>query len=243
MHEHEHVEDRVAVQVFDENLNAKDVHLTDPVPTGRQIIKAAGKHPVDDYAVLAWMPDNVLRPLHLDETFDLRHHGVERILVAPSDTLYRFFIDGQDQEWPVRGITGVVLKTLAGVDPAAFEVFLVIPGDDDIRVEDHELFDLARKGVEHFQTVKRKAPAEHGITLKVVVNGTETELKVHAGTPLRQVRTEALQKSGNVGRPEDEWQLKDEHGNPYDLNQTVAGVGLHDGDLVWLSLNAGVAGV
>jgi hypothetical protein len=239
---HGHGDDRVAVQIGDENLNFTHVHLSDPVPTGRQLIKAAGKHPVDDHAVLAIMPDNALEILRLDETFDLRRHGVERFLVCRSDTLYRFFIDGQDQQWPVRRITGVVLKTLAGVDPVAFEVFLVIPGADDIRVADHELFDLAREGVEHFQTVARKAPSEHGITLRVVVNGTETELKVHPETPLAQVRTEALQKSGNVGRPEDEWQLKDEHGNPYDLTKTVAGVGLHDGDLVWLSLNAGVAG-
>ena len=239
---HGHGEDRVAVQIGDENLNFTEVHLTDPVPTGRQIIKAAGKHPVDDYAALALLPDNALEPLRLDETFDLRHHGVERFLVCRSDTLYRFFIDGQDQEWPVRRITGVVLKKLAGVDPAAFDVYLVLPGADDVRVADHEMFDLAREGVDHFQTVKRRPPAARDITLKVVVNGTEIALKIRPDTPLAQVRTESLRKSENVGRPEDEWQLKDEQGTPYDLSQTVAGVGLHDGDLVWLSLKAGVAG-
>lgn len=239
---HEHETDGEKIQIGDENLAFQDYTMPDPMPTGRQIIKTAGKHPIDDYVAVAVPPDSVLKILHLDETFDLRHHGVERFLVCPSETIYRIFIDGQDQQWPVRRITGVVLKTLAGVDPAGFDVFLVLPGEDDILVADHDLFDLARKGVEHFQTVPRKAPAEHGITLRVVVNGTETELKVHAETLLTQVRTEALQKSGNVGRPDDDWEFKDEGGNLLDLSQTVAGVGLHDGDLVWLSLKAGVAG-
>ncbi|MEN3236379.1 multiubiquitin domain-containing protein [Methylobacterium ajmalii] len=239
---HEHHADGEPIQIGDESLHFTNVTLPDPVPTGRQIIKATGKRPVDDFAALAILPDGALEVLRLDETFDLRSHGVERFLVCRSDTLYRAFIDGQDFDWPVRRITGVVLKTLAGVDPKAFDVFLVVPGADDIQVADHEFFDLAREGVEHFQTVPRKAPTNREITLRIVVNGAEAQIKVREGTPLEKIRREALETTQNIGRPDDDWEFKDEAGNVLDLAQTVAGLGLHDGDLLFLSLKAGVAG-
>ncbi|MNG23051.1 hypothetical protein D3C84_1076120 [compost metagenome] len=54
------------------------------------------------------------------------------------------------------------MKSLAGVDPKLYDIFLVIPGDDDELIEDRDLFDLARPGVEHFAAVE--------INIKVFVN-------------------------------------------------------------------------
>ncbi|GJD34008.1 multiubiquitin domain-containing protein [Methylobacterium aerolatum] len=143
---------RYKVEIGDENLNFRTVEIDDPVPTGRQLIKAAGAHPVEDYVASAFMPDGTLEDLRLDELFDLRERGVERVIVVRTDRSFRFLIDGKDMEWPKPVVSGLVLKRLAGVDPARHDVYQEIRGADDVLVRNTDLVDLTKPGVERFFT-------------------------------------------------------------------------------------------
>ena len=100
-----------------------------------------------------------LEELRLEETTDLRPGQIERFLVFPSAESFRFDIDGKRLEWGHKVISGRVLKKLAGVDPAKFAVWQVIPGKDDILVGDTDLICLADAGLEHFFT---GAAPDHG---------------------------------------------------------------------------------
>ncbi len=62
--------DRYKVEIGDENLTFRTVELDDPVPTGRQLIQAAGARPVEEFVASAFMADGTLEDLRLDELFD-----------------------------------------------------------------------------------------------------------------------------------------------------------------------------
>lgn len=144
--------DRFKVEIGDENLNFRTVELDDPVPTGRQLIKAANAQPVEEFVASAFLSDGTLEDLRLDELFDLRERGVERVLVVRTDRSFRFFADGKEVEWPKPVVSGLVLKRLVGVDPARHDVYQEIRGADDILVRNTDLVDLAKPGVERFFT-------------------------------------------------------------------------------------------
>ncbi|SDD62425.1 multiubiquitin domain-containing protein [Ruegeria marina] len=140
------------VKVGDNNLNFIDAVIDDPKPTGRQVIEAAGFRKAEEHLVFQVLRNGELEELRLEETTDLRSGQVERFLVFSSAESFRFDIDGKRLEWGHKVISGRVLKKLAGVDPAKFAVWQVIPGKDDILVEDTDLICLADAGLEHFFT-------------------------------------------------------------------------------------------
>lgn len=144
--------DRYKVEIGDETLTFRTVELNDPVPTGRQLIQAAGARPVEEFVASAFMADGTLEDLRLDELFDLRARGVERVIVVRTDRSFRFLVDGKDMEWPKPVVSGLVLKRLAGVDPARHDVYQEIRGADDVLVRDTDLVDLTKPGVERFFT-------------------------------------------------------------------------------------------
>ncbi|WP_165390314.1 multiubiquitin domain-containing protein [Thalassococcus sp. S3] len=140
------------VQVGDHDLQFTHVVVDDPTPTGRQIIEGAGYRKAEEHLVFQVLRNGELEELRLEETTDLRPGQVERFLVFRSAESYRFDIDGKRLEWGHKVITGRVLKKLAGVEPAKFAVWQVIPGKDDILVGDTDLISLADAGLEHFFT-------------------------------------------------------------------------------------------
>jgi len=241
MNDH-HDPDRFQIQVGGPDLDFRTITLPDPVPTGRQILKAAGALPVEDHAAVAFMPDGVLETLRLDETFDLRGHGVEQVLVFRTDRFFRFLINDQDEEWGVPMISGRVLKGLAKVDPAAHDVFLDVRGGSDILIRDNELFDLDKPGVERFATAPRAEGHDGSVSITVVVNGEPTVVAAKAGDLLATVREKALTQTENVGQPPENWELKDDAGVSLDLAATVGSFGFGRDVTLYLSLKAGVAG-
>lgn len=153
------------IRVAGTDLNFRTISLSDPEPTGRQIIDAAGGRPADEFVVLEWLGDGSLERLRLDETTDLRRPGAERFIVAKSDRDYRLEIDGKEQEWPEAKITREVLLALAGQDPAQFSVWQEFKSAPDKEVESGHPADLAEKGVERFYTVmKHTTEGNHGST-------------------------------------------------------------------------------
>ena len=78
--------------------------------------------------------------------------------------------------------------------------------------------------------------------LIIVVNGHPTEVEVNENAPIRTVIPKALEKSGNTGRPPEDWQLTDEDGNPLDLGRKIEDFGFASGVTLVLSLRAGAGG-
>lgn len=189
---------RFAVLIADEHLEFKKHVFDDPKVLGRQLIEAAGGHPVDEHLAIAMLPNGDFEDLRLDESYDLRRRGVEKVLVARSDRSFKFKIDDADLEWPRACISGFVLRKLAKL-PANYNLWQEIPGQHDRKISDTDVINLAEPGVERFvslidQTTEGDALpsndqaflAGHGYDFDVVVEGGNSgivlkSLKLPAG--------------------------------------------------------------
>lgn len=127
--------------------------IDDPVPTGRQLLEAAGMHPVLEHQVFQFLRNGLLEQLRQDETTDLRSSGVEKFLVFRSDASYRIVLDDREFEWGIKFISGLTLKKLADVNLTTYGVWLEARGGGEDRpIGDAELVDLSKPGVERFFT-------------------------------------------------------------------------------------------
>ena len=140
------------IEVGNAALEFRNLALSDPVPTGRQIIEAAKLSPVEEFLLFAVSHERWLTEVKLDETVDIRGHAKERFLVFKSDRSWRGLIDGKRFEWGAETIAGRVLKWLAGVDTATHGVWLDLRDEPDRLISDEEQVSLSTAGVERFRT-------------------------------------------------------------------------------------------
>jgi hypothetical protein len=126
--------------------------INDPVPTGEQLLMAAGLRPAREHLLFQLLPSGALEEIRPDETVDLRSPGREKFVGFKSDRTFRFQIDDEARDWGQQKITGLHLKQIAQVDTATHDVFhLVVGGRDDL-IGDEEYFDLGGAEVERFAT-------------------------------------------------------------------------------------------
>jgi hypothetical protein len=140
------------ILVGDELLNFRPVVIADRMPTGRQILEAAGVQPLIEYSVFQLLTNGQLEDLRMDETTDLHAKDVEKFVIFHSDRSFRFELDDHVFEWGTSRIQGRVLKILAKVDPATYGVWQEVPGKEDLAIADDAFADLSPAGVEHFFT-------------------------------------------------------------------------------------------
>jgi hypothetical protein len=143
---------RYPVQFGDPQLNYRPGVVDEAEPTGRQLLEAAGTHPVIEYLVFHVLKDGLLDEVELEETVDVRAGGPEKFLIFRSDRSFEFELDGRRYPWGAPTITGLALKRLAGVDPLRYGVWQEIPGSDDKKIEDGASAHLTPPGVERFFT-------------------------------------------------------------------------------------------
>ena len=141
-----------AIKVGNDALEFRDLDLIDPVPTGRQIIKAAGFGPVDEFLIFAVSHDHRLTEVKLDETVDIRGLNEESFLIFRNDRSWRGVINGNRFEWGACVISGHVLKWLVCVDPATHSVWLELRDEPDRLINDDEQVSLSPAGLERFRT-------------------------------------------------------------------------------------------
>lgn len=130
--------------------------VSDPQPTGSQILEAAGITNLIDYVGYRILQSGLLEELRPDEPTDLRDSGVERFIIFRTDRSFRFLLNGRTFDWGAPHITGLTLKKLAGVDLASMAVWLEIPGSAERLIGDQEFVNLAEPGVERFLTRARE---------------------------------------------------------------------------------------
>lgn len=133
--------------------------IDDPKPTGRQLLALAGKKPVEEHLLFLILRGGGIEDIRLEETVDLTRPGAERFMTFESAASYRFELDGERLEWGAKLITGLKLKTLAGVDPKCYALWREMRGGDDQPIKDDQFVDLSEDGLERFFTVIEKTTA------------------------------------------------------------------------------------
>ena len=157
------------VLIGDENLRFEPRLISDPTPTGGQILEAACvKSPVE-FVVYQLHTGGLLEELGVELTTDLRDAGIERFIVMRTDRSFRLLLNDHACEWGVKQISGFTLKKIAGVDLEATDVWQEFSGRAPRLIEDTELVDLAEPGVERFVTRER--------LYKIIVNARPKEVK------------------------------------------------------------------
>lgn len=141
-----------SILVGNEVLEFRPLNMSDPMPTGRQIMETARFHPVEEYLIFVLGRDRQLNELELGQTVDLRDRDVERFLVFRSDRSWRGVIDGKRFEWGAREILGRVLKWLAGVNRESHGIWLERRDEPDLLIGDEDQVNLSPTGVERFRT-------------------------------------------------------------------------------------------
>jgi hypothetical protein len=148
----DHQPARHTIEVADQTLAFRPVHIEHVAPTGTQIAEAAGFGPEQQATVLHFLPDGELEDIRPTQTVDLTS-GDRRFVVVETDRIYLLTINGERFEWPSRLISGAVVRRLGKVSPED-KLFLDRPGEPDRPVDACELVDLGKPGIEAF--VSRK---------------------------------------------------------------------------------------
>lgn len=174
-----------------ESVNFHPIMVTNPVPTGGQILAAAGLDDHDDLTLCAILASGDFEEISLHETFDLRGKGAERFIAFRSDLNFKLTLNGRQLIWGLSVIPGEVLYALSGIgtDQA---VFLEVHGSTDRLIEPEDRVDLTEPGVEHFVTAKRQEKS-----YVIVVNSREEAV------PEKQVTFEQVVQLAFPGAPVD----------------------------------------
>lgn len=167
-----------------DGIDFRAIVLDDPVPLGRQVLKAGGATPVDDHALFVITAEGDFEDVRPDEEVDLRERGAHRFVAFSGDPLYRFKLDDSRIVWGASTITETVLRALAGIGESE-AVFLEVRGGSDRLIGPGENVDLSGHGVERFIT------APHKSTYRFFVNGKpyETDKEKLTGAQIKGMVT------------------------------------------------------
>ena len=80
------------------------------------------------------------------------------------------------------------------------------------------------------------------LDLTVVVNGQPTTVSANPEEPLGSIIAKALEQTGNVGQPPQNWELRDTNGNILDPSREIESFGFVSGVAIFLNLKAGIGG-
>lgn len=83
---------------------------------------------------------------------------------------------------------------------------------------------------------------KNSLELVVVVNGQPAPVTGNVNSPLHTVIPKALEATGNVGQPVENWELRDQDGKLLDISKKTGSFGFVEGSRLFLNLKAGVGG-
>lgn len=174
---------------FRVRIDGRPLDIDDPRPRGRDLLEAAGLHPVDEHVLFFREPGGMFEDINLAEPVDLDQAGVEEFISAKADRLYFLVIDGRRYPWGKNTITGLELRELARIDEDLFLFFDPKGGKDDL-VEDDEAVSLEGKDVERFFSTD--APP-NPVYVYVELNGEK--VRILAGDYTTETLKDALKVS------------------------------------------------
>ena len=139
------------IEVLDVIGHDSVIEITDPVPTGRQILTAAGKNPAEQFMLLMVDEKGVLKEVNLDEQVDVYNQGVEQFIAFESDRLFYVSLNGQRFPWGLSYIQENVLRKIGKV-PANYSIWLERQSRPDECLEDGQSVNLDEPGLEKLYT-------------------------------------------------------------------------------------------
>lgn len=142
--------DHYQIEVLDPNWQGNLVDISDPVPTGRQILTAAGKIPAENHLLLLYDDKGVLEVINLDEPVDVYQRGVEQFIAFDSDRLFYVALNGQRFPWGQVHIHENVLRQI-GCIAEDHAIWLERRNEPDQLLDD-ESVDLNESGLEKLYT-------------------------------------------------------------------------------------------
>ena len=118
------------IVVADQHLKQQAVCINDPVPTGQQILEAAGLTPSNNYMLLMLQQSGMLEEVNLSETVDVFLSGVEQFIAFESDRIFYFELNGRRFPWGTNHIGEDFLRVLGN-----------IPDDESLWLEHRKIED------------------------------------------------------------------------------------------------------
>ncbi len=163
-----------------DSVDYQSLVLDDPVPLGRQILKAAGIKDVDGHSLFVITSEGDFEDVRSDEAVDLRGRAAHRFVAFSADPLYRVKLNDSRIVWGRPSIPEIVLRSLANVNNDE-SVFLEVRGGEDELIESGADVDLTTPGVERFITAPKK------MTYTFFVDGKpyETDKKKLTGAQIK----------------------------------------------------------
>lgn len=135
-------------------VNGHPFHVPGQIPTGRQILAAAGLHPEAEYALLLWPPNGPTQELGLDEPIDLPSAGQHgKFFAHKSDRIFYFVLDDERFAW-AGPIDETKLRQVGRI-PVNRELWLSRKDLPDVKIEADAAVDLLAEGVERIYTRQR----------------------------------------------------------------------------------------
>lgn len=141
-----------AIAIADLSLVFHEATISESTPTGLELATVAGYTTGQKVAVLQMGPRGDLENIGPDEHVDLRESS-HKFVIVESDGSYRFTIDTDLFEWPIRIVSGGQLRKLGHV-PDDREIYLELPGPVERIIDEDELVDL---GASHEKAFKTRA--------------------------------------------------------------------------------------
>ena len=142
------------IVVANEHLEQQAVCIDDPVPTGQQILEAAGYTPTNNYMLLMLQGTGMLEEVNLSETVDVYQRAVEQFIAFESDRIFYFELNGKRFPWGTKHVSEETLRTLGDI-PAEQSLWLEQREVEDALLGNGDKVDLSESGLERIYSEKR----------------------------------------------------------------------------------------
>ncbi len=139
--------DSYQIEVADETMQTQQVLISDPRPTGRQILEASGLAPSEDYMLLMIRQSGMLEEVNLSENTDIYHLGVEQFIAFKNDRIFYFNLNGRRFPWGADQVNEQVLRKIGDI-PETHAIWIERTSEPDHVLVDNESVDLAQAGLE-----------------------------------------------------------------------------------------------
>jgi hypothetical protein len=191
----------------------------DPVPVGLQFMAAAGLRPPEAYSLVAILPSGDFEDIRLNEPYDLRGRGAEKLIAFQTDRLFRLDLVGAQVLWGAAAIPEPVLRELSGAKPDE-ALFLDVPGGADQLIPEGGSLDLSQPGVERVVVAPKPKP---GFEVIAIYNGQPKPVRV---TDQELIQAVLVTVRAAFGDPPGDLALFNEAGAQLDPGQTVQAAGV-----------------
>ncbi len=146
--------DQYQIVVADDCFEQHTICIDDPIPTGQQILEAAGHTPTNDYMLLMLQGSGMLEEINLSETVDVYQRGVEQFIAFESDRIFYFELNGKRIPWGAEHISENALRIIGRI-PADQSLWLEHRKTEDELLDSDDKVDLSEAGLERIYSEKR----------------------------------------------------------------------------------------